>query len=299
MANLRIAVIGYGNVGRSVLAAVSSAPDMEVAGIVRRRGVRPPELTLEVPVVEDVTALTAVDVAVLTVPTRMVSGYAEKCLAAGICTVDSFDLHGDQIWRHLQDMGQMAVEGGACAIVAAGWDPGTDSMLRALMELLASRGVTYTTFGPGISLGHSVVCRDVGGVKDAVSFTIPAGDGVHRREVYVELEEGASLEDVADDIRDDAYFAGDETSVTPVDDVDSLADLGHGVSVQRRGGSADAHNTLSTFELRGTNPAMTAEVMVSAARAADQMEPGAYTLLEIPLLKMLPGRREELVKRLL
>ena len=298
MGNVRVAVIGYGNVGRSALAAVASAPDMDVAGVVRRRGMRPAGLVDDVPVVEDVTDLTAVDVAVLTVPTRMVREYAQKCLAAGICTVDSFDLHGEQTWKHLQDLERMGLKGGACAIIAAGWDPGTDSMVRAMMELVASRGITHTTFGPGISLGHSVVCRDVVGVRDAVSFTVPAGNGVHRREVYVELEEGASPENVARQIRDDPYFVDDETSITPVDDVGRLMDLGHGVSLQRRGASADAHNTLSRFEMRGTNPAMTAEVMVSAARAAGQMEPGAYTLLEIPLLYLLPGEREDLVRRL-
>ena len=298
MGNVRVAVIGYGNVGRSALAAVASAPDMNVAGVVRRRGMRPPGLADDIPVVEDVTDLTAVDVAVLTVPTRLVGEYAQTCLAAGICTVDSFDLHGDETWKHLQDLERMALKEGACAVIAAGWDPGTDSMVRAMMELVASRGITHTTFGPGISLGHSVVCRDVVGVRDAVSFTVPAGNGVHRREVYVELEEGASLESVARQIREDPYFVDDETSITPVDDVDRLVDLGHGVSLQRRGASADAHNTLSRFEMRGTNPAMTAEVMVSAARAAGRMEPGAYTLLEIPLLYLLPGEREDLVRRL-
>ncbi len=298
MGNVRVAVIGYGNVGRSALATVASAPDMNVAGVVRRRGMRPPGLADDIPVVEDVTDLTAVDVAVLTVPTRLVGEYAQTCLAAGICTVDSFDLHGDETWKHLQDLERMALNGGACAVIAAGWDPGTDSMVRAMMELVASRGITHTTFGPGISLGHSVVCRDVVGVRDAVSFTVPAGNGVHRREVYVELEEGASLESVVRQIREDPYFVDDETSITPVDDVDRLVDLGHGVSLQRRGASADAHNTLSRFEMRGTNPAMTAEVMVSAARAAGRMEPGAYTLLEIPLLYLLPGEREDLVRRL-
>ncbi|MFO8059249.1 MAG: diaminopimelate dehydrogenase [Bacillota bacterium] len=298
VAKLRVAVVGYGNVGKSAVAAVQLTPDMEVAGVVRRRAVRPPGLSADIPITEDVGELTGVDVAVLTVPSRIAPDYAQRCLPAGVSTVDSFDLHGDEIWRHVREMGRMAEQGRACAVVAAGWDPGTDSMVRALMELVISRGVTYTTFGPGMSLGHSVVCREIAGVRDAVSFTVPAGDGVHRREVYVELEEGASLEDISDQIRQDPYFAGDETSVTAVDDVTGVTDLGHGVSVQRRGASADAHNTLSRFEMRGTNPAMTAEVMVSAARAASRMEPGAYTLPEIPLFKMLPGEREELVKRL-
>lgn len=296
---LRVAVVGYGNVGRSALAAVQSSKDMEIAGIVRRRAVRPLGVAPDIRVVGDIGGLAGVDAAVMAVPTRLVAQQAVELLKAGISTVDSFDVHGEGMWNHLQEMDRAAREGGAAAVVGAGWDPGTDSLVRALMEVVASRGLTYTNFGPGISLGHGAACRSLPGVRDAVSFTIPQGGGVHRREVYVQIEEDADFTEVSRRIQEDPYFADDETAVAQVDDVRRLMDLGHGVSAQRRGASADAHNTMVEFSMRGTNPAMTAEVMVCAARATARLSPGAYTMIEVPPLYLLPGDREELIRRLI
>ncbi len=296
---LRVAVIGYGNVGMSALAAIQGSDDLEIAGIVRRRAVRPVGVNPDVRVVGDIEELSDVDAAVMAVPTRVVAQQAVQLLSAGISTVDSFDLHGEGMYNHLQEMDRAAREGGADAVVGAGWDPGTDSVVRTLMEVVASRGITYTNFGPGISLGHGAACRSLPGVRDAVSFTIPQGSGVHRREVYVQLEEGSDVSDVSRRIQEDPYFAGDETVVIGVDDVRRLVDLGHGVRAQRRGASADAHNTTVEFSMRGTNPAMTAEVMVCAARATARLTPGAHTMIDVPPLYLLAGDREELIRRLI
>ena len=91
----------------------------------------------------------------------------------------------------------------AVAVIAAGWDPGSDSIVRTLMQSLAPKGLTYTNFGPGMSMGHSVCVRSKEGVKNALSVTIPKGEGLHRRMVYVELEEGAKLDDVTAAIKAD------------------------------------------------------------------------------------------------
>ena len=85
----------------------------------------------------------------------------------------------------------MARENGCVSILSAGWDPGSDSMVRALMLAMAPNGLTYTDFGPGRSMGHTVAVKAIAGVKDALSMTIPLGTGIHRRMVYVELEDGA------------------------------------------------------------------------------------------------------------
>ena len=110
------------------------------------------------------------------------------------------------------------------SVISAGWDPGSDSIVRVLMESLAPKGLTYTNFGPGMSMGHSVCVRSKKGVKEALSVTIPLGEGIHRRMVYVELEEGAKLEDVTAEIKADPYFAHDETHVFAVASVDDVKD---------------------------------------------------------------------------
>jgi len=298
MSKLRVAVVGYGNVGRYAVEAVQAAPDMELAGVVRRKvlAAAPPELT-GVKVASDIGELDGVQGALLCVPTRSVPEYAEKLLARGVHTVDSYDVHGDlaDLRRRLDPI---AREYGVTAVISAGWDPGTDSMIRGMLEFMAPRGITYTNFGPGMSMGHSVAVKAIPGVRDALSLTIPAGMGVHKRAVYVELEPGADFEAVEQAIKTDPYFVKDETRVTQVESVSQLMDVGHGVVMERKGVAGATHNQLFRYEMRINNPAVTAQVMVAALRAAARQKPGCYTMIEIPVVDFLPGDREEWIRKL-
>ena len=295
---IRVAVVGYGNIGRYTVQALEAAPDMEIAGIVRRSGAqdKPRELEPYV-VVNDIAQLQDVDVAVLVTPTRSVEEHALRCLSLGINTVDSFDIH-TLITDLRRTLGEAARKAGAVSIISAGWDPGSDSVVRTLMESLAPKGISYTNFGPGRSMGHSVCARSKAGVRDALSMTIPVGEGIHRRMVYVELEEGASIDQVAADIKADPYFSNDETHVFQVDSVDALNDVGHGVNLVRKGVSGQTHNQLFEFNMKINNPALTAQVLVNAARATMRQAPGAYTMIEIPVIDYLPGDREDIIRHL-
>lgn len=295
---IKVAVVGYGNIGQYVLQTIEAAPDMECAGIVRRNASKDgfPELETY-KVVSDIKELGKVDVAILATPSRKVRENAEKYLAAGINTVDSFDIHTD-ICALRSDLAPIAQKNGAVSIISAGWDPGSDSVVRTLMQALAPKGVTYTNFGPGRSMGHSVAAKAINGVKDALSVTIPVGTGIHRRMVYVELENGARLEDVAKAIKADPYFANDETHVMAVQSVDELNDVGHGVNLVRKGVSGQTHNQLFEFNMKINNPALTAQVLVGAARASLRQKPGCYTMIEIPVIDLLPGDRDSIISHL-
>lgn len=298
MEKIRVAIVGYGNIGKYALDAVETAPDMELAGIVRRQGAenKPAELA-DITVVKDITELENVDVAILATPTRKVEEYAKKCLALGINTVDSFDIH-TQIVDLRRSLDAAAKEHNAVSIISAGWDPGSDSIVRSLMQSLAPKGVSYTNFGPGRSMGHSVAVRSIEGVKDALSMTIPVGTGIHRRMVYVELEEGADFKTVEAAIKADPYFVNDETHVQQVPCVDDLNDVGHGVNLVRKGVSGKTHNQLFEFNMKINNPALTAQVLINVARASMKQQPGAYTMIEIPVIDMLCGDKEELIRHL-
>ncbi|MBO4444040.1 MAG: diaminopimelate dehydrogenase [Bacteroidaceae bacterium] len=298
MKKIRAAVVGYGNIGKYALQALEAAEDFEVAGIVRRKGAedKPAELK-DYTVVKSIRELHDVDVAILATPTRQVEAYALECLAAGINTVDSFDIH-TQIVDLRRVLGEAARRAGRVSVISAGWDPGSDSIVRALMQAIAPKGVTYTNFGPGRSMGHSVAVRAIPGVRDALSVTIPLGTGIHRRMVYVELEPGADFPTVAAAVKADPYFVNDETHVMQVDDVDALNDVGHGVNLVRKGVSGATHNQLFEFNMKINNPALTGQVLVCVARAAVKMQPGAYTMIEIPVINMLPGDREENIRHL-
>ncbi len=297
MKKIRAAIVGYGNIGHFVLDALQVAPDFEIAGVVRRRVTDIPAELSAYRVVSSLDELDDVDVAILCTPTREVEHYAVKALAKGIRTVDSFDIH-TQIGDLRKTLDAKAKEHNSVAIISAGWDPGTDSVVRALMEACAPKGVTYTNFGPGMSMGHTVAVKAIAGVKAALSMTIPLGTGIHRRMVYIELEEGYKFEEVAQAIKSDDYFAHDETHVMQVESVDALKDMGHGVNMVRKGVSGKTQNQRFEFDMSINNPALTAQILVGTARAAMLQRPGCYTLIEIPMIDLLYGNRDELVRRL-
>ena len=153
----RVAVVGYGNIGRYAVQAVEAAPDLELAGVVRRQvaGALPPELR-EVQAVDDIQKLGRVDAALLCVPSRTVPDKAREVLELGINTVDSFDIHGEDLLRYRKEIDITAKEHGAVAVIAAGWDPGTDSVVRALLELMAPKGITFTNLSSPASPSASM-----------------------------------------------------------------------------------------------------------------------------------------------
>lgn len=298
MKKIRAAVVGYGNIGRYTIQALEAANDFEIAGIVRRNGAenKPAELA-QYDVVKNIRKLKDVDVAILAAPTRSCPDFAKDILPLGINTVDSFDIH-TRILEYRNELMPINKETNTVSVIAAGWDPGSDSVVRTLMQSLAPKGLTYTNFGPGMSMGHSVCVKSKEGVKNALSMTIPLGEGIHRRMVYVELEEGYKLEDVTKAIKADPYFANDETHVFQVASVDDVRDMGHGVNLVRKGVSGQTQNQRLEFNMSINNPALTGQVLVNVARASMRLQPGCYTMIEIPVIDMLEGDREELISHL-
>lgn len=298
MCKIKVAVVGYGNIGRYSVEALQAAKDMELVGVVRRDASAPQPVELTgIKVVSNIDELGKVDVALICGPTRSVPEVAKNLVQKGICTVDSYDIHGE-LWNLHEKLDAECKKNGVASIISAGWDPGTDSVIRTLLMAMAPKGVTYTNFGPGMSMGHSVVARSKAGVKNALSMTIPTGTGIHRRMVYVELEDGAKLEDVTAAIKADSYFAHDETHVIVVPSVDDVRDMGHGVLLERKGVSGKTQNQLFEFRMHINNPALTAQILTSCARAVLKQKPGCYALPEIAPMDLLDGDKETLIKSL-
>lgn len=308
MKTFSVAIHSFGNIGRRALEAALTAPDCRCLGVIRRKeslGKNPHDLR-GVPDFADMESLIAAqpdgarpDVVILCGPSRSIPETAAYYLAQGFATVDSFDIHGD-ICGLMEKLQPIAEQGKAACVTAAGWDPGTDSVLRAVFEAMAPVGTTFTNFGRGRSMGHSVVARSIEGVADATSITIPVGGGRHSRLVYVVLEAGQTLDAVRARIKADAYFAHDDLEVRQCKDSQELAtvaDQSHGVLMERTGASGMTDNQILTFDMRINNPALTGQVLLSCARATMRMEPGCYTLIDIPPVKLLPGDRMEHVRR--
>ena len=283
---IRIAILGYGNIGKAAEEAIKAAPDMTLAGVYHHN---------------DCLDCIDADVVLVCTPTREVQKFATVLAARGICTVDSFDIHG-KIWNLREALDAVCVPNKAVSIISAGWDPGSDSMIRAILQALAPKGLTYTNFGPGRSMGHTVAAKAIPGVKNALSMTIPLGTGIHRRMVYIELEEGADFKTVETALLADDYFAHDETHVIPVESIDALNNVAHGVNLVRNGVSGETHNQRFEFNMTINNPALTGQVLVSCARAAVRLKErgdfGAKTMIELAPIDLLPGTKQALVKAL-
>ena len=299
MEKIRAVIVGYGNIGQYALEAVQAAKDFELVGVIRHgaQAQQPKELD-GICVVDSVEKLPMKpQVALLCLPTRSVEEQAKQYLAQGINTVDSFDIH-TKIWELRCSLDAAAKQSGAVSVISAGWDPGSDSVVRTLLEACAPNGITDTNFGPGMSMGHSVAAKGKDGVKAALSMTIPLGTGIHRRNVYLELEDGADFETVKRSILEDDYFKHDETHVIVVPSVESLMDKGHGVNLVRKGVSGMTHNQLFEFNMKINNPALTSQIMVACARATLCQQPGCYVMPQLPVMDLLPGTLEEKIRRL-
>lgn len=285
----RVAIFGYGNIGRAAEQAANAAQDVELVGIFHH---------------DELSACLNArpDVVILCLPTRQTQHYAITFLEQGISTVDSFDIH-TQIYDLRLSLMPYAQQHHAVSIISAGWDPGTDSVIRCLMLAMTPQGGhTYTNFGPGRSMGHTVAAKSIPGVKNALAITLPKGQGVHGRHVYIELEDGCRFEDVRDAILQDDYFAHDETEVELVPDVNALNTTMHGVNLVRNGVSGVTDNQQLEWNMRIDNPALTGQVLVSAARAAVTLaskgQYGAYTLPEVPPIYLVQGNIEKLIRQL-
>lgn len=281
-----IAIIGYGHIGVAAEQVIAVSKDLTLAGVYHHN--------------DDLSSIDA-DAVLVCTPSREVAEYVKPLLERGICTIDSFDIH-TEIPTLRASLMRIAQDHQAVSVLSAGWDPGSDSVIRCMMQALAPQGITYTDFGPGRSMGHTVAAKTIHGVKDALSLTIPLGTGIHRRMVYVELEEGAKFAEVEAAIHADDYFHHDETHVISVDSIEDLNNVAHGVHISRNGVSGTTHNQQLGFTMSINNPALTGQVMVSCARAAlrlkDEQRFGAFTMIEIPPVYLLEGSTDENVKKL-
>ncbi|MEG2172792.1 MAG: diaminopimelate dehydrogenase [Desulfovibrionaceae bacterium] len=305
MNTFKIAIHSLGNIGCRALEAALAAPDCTCLGIIRRKescGTRLHELR-GVPDFPDMDSLIAAqgrpDVVMLCGPSRTIPHTAPYFLEQGFNTVDSFDIHGDII-NTVTTLEKAAQKGRAVSITAAGWDPGTDSVLRALFEAMVPVGTTFTNFGRGRSMGHSVAARAIDGVDNAVSITIPVGGGRHSRLLYVVPQAGETHASLYARIKADDYFAHDDLDLrlcATEAELAMVADQSHGVLMERTGASGMTDNQILKFDMRINNPALTAQVLLSCARATTRLTAGCYTLIDVPPVKLLPGDRLGHIKR--
>lgn len=324
---IRIGIIGYGNLGRGVEAAIQRQADMELVAIFSRRGtqgVTPLDKAVKVEHVDDILNYQdRIDVMLLCGGSATDLPEQTPLYTKHFNTIDSFDNHS-QIPHHFDTVDEVAQTSGKISIISVGWDPGLFSLNRVLAEAILPQGETYTFWGKGLSQGHSDAIRRIEGVRNGVQYTIPSEDAIsqvrqgeqpdlstsdkHTRECYVVLEEGADAAEIEQTIkRMPAYFSDYDTQVHFIDEETLIRDhsaMPHGGMVIRSGQTGADNPQVYEFNLTlGSNPEFTASVLVAYARAAYRLnqsgQKGARTVFDITLTDLATQSPEELRRRFL
>lgn len=319
---IKVGIVGYGNLGRGVEAAIRQNPDIALVGIFTRRS---PEAAgsglISISEIESYKG--KIDVLILCGGSATDLPDQGPALSKLFNTVDSFDTHA-RIPEYFAKVDESARSGGNVAVISTGWDPGLFSLNRLLAEAVLPEGNEYTFWGKGVSQGHSDAIRRVKGVKNGIQYTIPREEAVarvrsgenpklttrekHLRECYVVLEEDANADAIAEEIRNmPNYFSDYDTVVHFVSEETLRAEHGtmpHGGNVIRSGRTGKNSTQIVEFSLKlDSNPEFTASVLVAYARAVYRMakegQQGAKTVFDVPFGLLSPKSAEELRKELL
>ena len=325
---MKLAIYGYGNLGRGVECAAARAEDAELIGVFTRRDPASVKARSGVPVyrAEDIGSFKdKIDVLVICGGSATDLPAMTPALAKDFNVLDSFDTHAS-IPEHFARVDAAAKESGHIALISAGWDPGMFSLNRLYASSILPDGRDYTFWGRGVSQGHSDAIRRIDGVKDARQYTVPVPEALervrrgenptltvrekHTRECYVVAEEGADLARIEREIKEmPHYFDEYDTTVTFITQEELNRDhrgIPHGGEVIRTGTTGwDGENKhVIEYSLKlDSNPEFTASVLVAFARALDRKfrrgETGCRTVFDVAPADLSPLSPEELRARML
>ena len=327
MNKIRIGIVGYGNLGRGVEAAITQNDDMELVAVFSRRDPSTVNIATKGVTVHSVDEAPAfkdqIDCLILCGGSATDLPEQVPHFAQWFNTIDSFDTHA-KIPEFYETVNKVASENNTVAVISVGWDPGLFSLNRLLGEAVLPVGNTYTFWGDGLSQGHSDAVRRINGVKNAVQYTLPIKEAVdrvragenpelttrekHARECWVVLEEGADALAIEKEIKEmPNYFADYDTTVNFITEEEFKANhqgMPHGGFVIRSGESGVGDNQILEFSLKlNSNPMFTSSVLVAYARAAHKLaqsgDNGAKTVFDIPFGLLSPKSPAELRKELL
>ena len=279
MKRLRLAIVGYGTLGKACARAVQEAPDLELAGVVRPEGEAglPLEgLPPETPCVDHISGLTRLDSALVCVPDELAAGVARELVQHRVPLVECATQEGSTRDAFLAELDRQAQQHRVAVVVGAGWSAGAVPWIERLFTLMIPKGETRITHRPGIQLHHTAAAADIPGVVGALCTERHDDTGRPQRYLYLQVDRHADFDAVREAVLSDPLFLAEETLVFQVDDIATLEEEGHGLVMERRATTARAiHDTL-LFEARLDPVAFTARIMLDAARQLPGLRPGAH-----------------------
>ncbi|MBR3229593.1 MAG: diaminopimelate dehydrogenase [Bacilli bacterium] len=326
MNKIKVAICGYGNLGKGVESEISKSKDMEFTYIFTRRNPKELETKSNVPVlsIDELKNYTdKIDVMIMCGGSATDLPKQVKEVNKLYNTVDSFDTHA-KIPEYFKEVNESALSSNKVSIISGGWDPGMFSLMRTYFSSILQDGKTYTFWGKGVSQGHSDAIRRIEGVKNAIQYTIPVEEAMnrvrngenpelttrekHTRECFVVAEEGADKEKIENEIKTmPNYFDEYDTTVhfiTEEELKENHSKMNHGGFVIHSGVTGDNNKHVIEYSLKlDSNPQFTSSVLIALARANYRLQKegkkGAFSILDIPPAYLSPKTGEELRKELL
>ena len=323
---IKIAIYGYGNLGKGIESEITKCDDMELVAIFTRRNPQLLSTNSAVPVLsinEIEQWKNKIDVMI------MCGGSANDLpsqvpeVAKLFNTVDSFDTHA-KIPEYFEMVNKNATFSKKVSVISGGWDPGIFSVMRTYFDAILPQGKTYTFWGKGVSQGHSNAIKKIPGVKNAVQYTIPIEEAInkvrngespnlltsekHIRECYVVTEDNADLQQIEQQIKTMPNYFDEYNTIVHFISEDELNlnhnSMPHGGLVIRSGNTGHINKHILEFSLKlDSNPEFTASILLSLARATYRMyesgQIGAKTILDIPPSLLSKKSSEELRQSLL
>ncbi len=317
---MKAGILGYGNLGRGVEAAIKRCDDIELAAVYTRRDPSGLTIATDTAAVKSAADLDSgkedIDILIICGGSATdLPGMTPKY--AGLYNViDSFDTHAN-IPVHFANVDAAAKNGGKIGLISCGWDPGMFSLNRLYAASILPGGHDYTFWGRGVSQGHSDAIRRIDGVLDARQYTIPVEEAVenvrsganpelttrekHTRECFVVAADDADKDRIENEIKTmPNYFADYDTTVHFITAEEMKRDhsgLPHGGSViytGETGSNGNKHVIEYSLKL-DSNPEFTGSVLAAYARAVVRLNSegvtGAKTVFDIApaYLSPIPG----------
>lgn len=326
MNKIKVAICGYGNLGKGVESEINKSNDMEFTYIFTRRNPKELNTKSNVPVLsidELKNYIDKIDVMIMCGGSATDLPKQVKEVNKLYNTVDSFDTHA-KIPEYFKEVNESALKNNKVSIISGGWDPGMFSVMRTYASSILQNGKTYTFWGRGVSQGHSDAIRRIEGVKNAIQYTIPVEEAMdrvrngenpelttrekHIRECFVVADENADKEKIENEIKTmPNYFDEYDTTVHFVSDEElkeNHSKMNHGGFVIHSGTTGDNNKHVIEYSLKlDSNPQFTSSVLIALARANYRLQKdgkkGAFSILDIPPAYLSPKTGEELRKELL
>ena len=171
MKQIRVGIVGFGNLGKAVLEFFSNNPKIKVVAVFSKHLNK--SFIFGVPVFRPEQSLrfkNKIDIMVLCTGSQNDMLKDAPLFAQHFNIINSFDTH-KRIKQQLNIINDICKENKTFAIISCGWDPGVFSIFKAYFSLFCEHFAVF--YGKGISLGHTNAVKKINGVKDAISFTLP------------------------------------------------------------------------------------------------------------------------------